>query len=134
MLHQLDIPFKTIIKPTVSGTSIPNRSLDIPFKTMIKPTIAVFLLNVPLLDIPFKTMIKPTLSEYLYFMAKLDIPFKTTIKPTLVSKFINFNVLTYFPSIVSYLRLRTSNSPNQKISSLIIFLRFFYSSQYFLQH
>ena len=36
--------------------------LDIPFKTMIKPTGECLFLYVFLLDIPFKTMIKPTVS------------------------------------------------------------------------
>ena len=34
----LDIPFKTMIKPTMFKFDTANVGLDIPFKTMIKPT------------------------------------------------------------------------------------------------
>ena len=35
----LDIPFKTIIKPTSCLLSHSSHKLDIPFKTIIKPTL-----------------------------------------------------------------------------------------------
>ena len=43
-MTMLDIPFKTIIKPTVRPKGTHSHLLDIPFKTMIKPT--VFLCHV----------------------------------------------------------------------------------------
>ena len=56
--------------------------LDIPFKTIIKPTLQIILNLYHLLDIPFKTIIKPTGLRLKMRPSPLDIPFKTIIKPT----------------------------------------------------
>ena len=39
LVHKLDIPFKTIIKPTIARDLSDAEKLDIPFKTIIKPTV-----------------------------------------------------------------------------------------------